>query len=148
MMTLPQTKTDIEIHFPFEFFIEGTPIASSNMGNSKKEWIELVKTSYKLLLPEDHWVSSDIVYVTILYFPDAPMQGDIDNIVKWIVDAMRKSIYIDDRQVERVIVQKFEPGRDASFADPTDTLSVALDMDRPIVYIRVDDEFSAKRIWQ
>ncbi len=39
------------------------------------------------------------------------MQGDVDNIVKPILDALSKHIYNDDGQVERIWVQKFEPGR-------------------------------------
>ncbi len=35
--------------------------------------------------------------------------GDIDNIVKPILDALCHHIYMDDRQVQRLVVQKFEP---------------------------------------
>ena len=71
------------------------------------------------------------------------MQGDVDNIVKPILDAMKPFIYIDDRQVERVWVQKFEPDRPALVAnDATITLASALDNDTPILYIRIDDDGS------
>ena len=144
----PDDRPDFELRFPFEFFVEGTPVASSNSGRSKWEWIELVQRTFAPLLPEDHWATDNGVYVTILYFPDAPMRGDVDNIVKWIVDAMRPDVFIDDSQVERVIVQKFEPGRDASFLDPSPVLSAALEKPRPIVSLRVDDDLSAERIWE
>lgn len=36
--------------------------------------------------------------VTIFYFPDGKMDGDIDNIIKPILDAMSAHIYIDDSQ--------------------------------------------------
>ena len=42
----------------------------------------------------------------ILYFAPAPMDGDVDNIVKLILDGMLRVVYLDDRVVERVIVQK------------------------------------------
>jgi uncharacterized protein YutE (UPF0331/DUF86 family) len=46
------------------------------------------------------------------------MKGDADNIVKLIVDALSQHIYIDDPQVERVVVQKFEPDNVFEFASP------------------------------
>jgi crossover junction endodeoxyribonuclease RusA len=47
---------------------------------------------------------------TIFYFPPTELQGDVDSIVKLIVDGMVAVIYPTDRLLERIIVQKFEPG--------------------------------------
>ena len=44
---------------------------------------------------------------TLFYFPAVEMAGDIDNIVKPVLDALGKHIYVDDRQVHRVLVQNF-----------------------------------------
>ena len=52
---------------------------------------------------------------TIYYFPDTPMRGDVDNIVKPILDGMKSAVYPDDKVVERVLVQKFEPGIERDF---------------------------------
>lgn len=68
------------------------------------------------------------------------MQGDVDNIVKPVLDALCQHIYYDDKQVERVWVQKFEPGRIFQFANPTDTLSKALVGEKPLLYVRLDDD--------
>jgi hypothetical protein len=68
------------------------------------------------------------------------MQGDIDNIVKPILDAMERHIYLDDRQVERVVVQKFEPGSVYQFASPSVALDMALSHDKPVLYIRLSDD--------
>lgn len=78
--------------------------------------------------------------MTIYYFPAQRMQGDVDNIVKFILDAMKQHIFIDDRQVERVVVQKFEPGNVFNFANPSETLIEALNSDKPLVYIRVSND--------
>ncbi len=82
------------------------------------------------------------VAVTVFYFAPAQMEGDIDNIVKPILDGMINVAYLDDDVVERVLVQKFEPGIERSFLDVTESLAAALDMDAPVVYIRVDDDLS------
>ena len=67
------------------------------------------------------------------------MVGDIDNIVKPILDAMTRFIYVDDGQVERVVVQKFEPDRIFSFSAPSPTLVDALAVEGSAVYIRISD---------
>lgn len=72
-------------------------------------------------------------------FPDAPMQGDIDNIVKHVLDALVKHIYVDDSQVERVVVQKFEPDNIFLFAAPSATLAVAIEGRKPLLYVRLSE---------
>lgn len=70
------------------------------------------------------------------------MIGDIDNIIKPILDAFKPRIYVDDQQVERVVAQKFESGGAARIDNPTPKLAEALDKEPPIVYIRIDNEIS------
>lgn len=67
------------------------------------------------------------------------MPGDIDNIVKPILDAMAHHIYLDDHQVERLVVQKFEPERDVRFSLPSAILVAALNRRRPTLYVRLSD---------
>ena len=68
------------------------------------------------------------------------MQGDVDNIVKWILDALCRHVYIDDRQVERIVVQKFEPERVFKFSTPSQILVRAMEATGPVVYIRVSND--------
>lgn len=94
------------------------------------------------------WLEDTPVAVTIFYFPAAPMAGDIDNIVKPILDALKGQAYRDDKMVERVVSQKFEPDTGWSFGSPTNQLTTALDAisaaegPQPVVYIRIDDDLS------
>lgn len=68
------------------------------------------------------------------------MQGDIDNIVKPILDALSRFVYIDDRQIQRVWVQKFEPGNVFEFESPSSVLLEAINGPKPVLYVRVSDE--------
>ena len=77
--------------------------------------------------------------VTLYYLPAEPMQGDIDNIVKLVLDALNRHIYLDDNQVERVVVQKFEPGNVFSFSQPTGVFVQALNEDTPVLYVRISN---------
>jgi Holliday junction resolvase RusA-like endonuclease len=84
--------------------------------------------------------------VTIFYFPPTEMDGDVDNIVKLIVDGMVTIIYPDDRLLEQIIVQKFEPGVESVFRSLTPTLEQAVETDPPVIYIRIDDDLSWRQV--
>jgi crossover junction endodeoxyribonuclease RusA len=70
------------------------------------------------------------------------MTGDIDNTIKPILDSLSGVIYFDDRQVERLMVQKFEPDRPATFERPTPSLLRCAASSGQRTYIRVDDDRS------
>ncbi len=80
--------------------------------------------------------------MTILYFAAAEIEGDIDNIVKPILDAMMSVAYLDDRLVERIVAQKFEPAIERNFTNLTPQLAAALDAEAPVVYVRIDDDLA------
>jgi hypothetical protein len=68
------------------------------------------------------------------------MVGDIDNIVKPILDSLSPFIYLDDHQVDRVVVQRFDPGRVYEFSNPSDRLREALEGEKPLTYVAVSDD--------
>jgi len=137
----------VEIAFPLEFIVDGVPIsAQAKRPASVIAWKERVWLAASGELPEGHWAFRGPVAVTILYFPPAAMTGDVDNIVKPILDALRPGIYLDDQQVARVWVQKFEPDGAFAFSSPTSRLVEALERRRPVVYIRVDTVVIAEEL--
>ena len=104
----------MEIAFPVEFVVQGTPVSlQAKRAESRTAWKDRVKRASYSSLPENHFLTDIPVLVTLFYFPAAAMEGDIDNIVKPVLDALCRHIYVDDNQVERVWVQKFEPERDS-----------------------------------
>jgi len=74
------------------------------------------------------------------------MSGDVDNIVKLIVDGMTTIIYPDDRLLERIIVQKFEPGVESVFHSLTPMLEQAIETDPPVIYIRIDEDLGWRQL--
>lgn len=78
--------------------------------------------------------------MTLYYFPSAPMQGDVDNIVKLVLDALCGHMYVDDSQVDRIVVQRFQPGSLFSFASPSATLEEALERPDSVLYVRLSDD--------
>ena len=137
--------------FPLEFYLTAVPLSLQASGPSKERWKDTVAKAARQRSEETVefvWLDDVPVAVTIFYFPTAPMAGDIDNIVKPIMDALKGQAYTDDRRVERVVSQKFEPEVAWSFGSPSSQLTAALDAisaadePQPVVYIRIDDDLS------
>lgn len=131
----------VEIQFPLEFVVAGTPVSlQAKRRDALDEWKGRIVAASRTALPEGHFATDEPLAVTLYYFPASEMQGDIDNIVKPILDALGRHIYLDDRQVHRVLVQKFEPGNVFSFARPSAALGSALEQPKPALYIRLSDD--------
>jgi crossover junction endodeoxyribonuclease RusA len=131
----------VEIEFPLEFLVAGTPVSlSAKRRESLDQWKGRIIDASRSILPEGHFATGNPVAATLFYFPAAEMAGDIDNIVKPVLDALGKHIYVDDRQVHRVLVQKFEPGNVFGFGAPSPTLQDALNRAKPLLYIRLSND--------
>ena len=131
----------VEIEFPLEFLVAGTPVSlSAKRRGSVDQWKARIIDATRPTLPEGHLATEKPIAATLFYFPAAEMAGDIDNIVKPVLDALGKHIYLDDRQVHRVLVQKFEPGNVFVFAAPSPTLLDALDRAKPVLYIKLSND--------
>ena len=131
---------DVQIEFPVELLIKATPISLGASARSIQRWRGLVRRTAQDRLQAGRWATVDPVTVAIFYFPPARMQGDIDNIAKPILDALGRLVFVDDNQVEMLLIAKFEPGRVFPFADPTEILAQAIGSERPCLYVRVDDQ--------
>ncbi len=125
---------------PIEFIVEGTAVSLQASGKTKAAWKETIKAAGEVVIPGGSWALTDRVAVTIFYFPEGEMTGDVDNIVKPILDAMAKFIYVDDRQVERIVAQKFERDNIFTFSNPSAVLIAALGKEGPAVYIKITDD--------
>ena len=137
------------IPFPLEFVVAGTPVALGASASSKDRWKSQVGAGARLRLRELgdwEWLDDRAVAVTIFYFLAAAMEGDIDNIIKPILDAMAGIVYRDDRVVERVLAQRFEPGLSWEFNTRSVVLVNALDATPPVVYIRIQDDLNWRQV--
>ena len=143
--TEDEPSESVEIAFPLELSVEGVPLSLQASPDSKREWKAVVANKARSSLQEGAWLTEAPVSVTIFYFPDGPMIGDVDNIVKPILDSLNTVVYMDDQLVERVWVEKFEPEGVVTFSQPTAALARALDTDRPVVYVRIDDRQSLEK---
>lgn len=128
----------MEILFPIEFLVYGNPVSQqAKRAEARTEWKIRVIDATVEHLPENHFASELPISVSIFFFPEELSLGDLDNLAKPILDAFSKHIYIDDDQVHRLWLQKFEPHRVYSFTKPTPTLTSALKSERSVIYVRI-----------
>ncbi|MFH6781555.1 MULTISPECIES: hypothetical protein [Methylobacterium] len=66
--------------------------------------------------------------------------------MKPILDGMRSIVYPDDQVVEKVVVQKVEPGVYVEFTSLTTTVQQAVAADPPVLYVMVDDSIGRRRV--
>lgn len=124
---------------PIEFIVHGTAISLQGSAHAREAWKARVRTAGMGAVPPASFALIERLAVTIYYFPEGEMIGDIDNIVKPILDALCPHLYLDDRQVERLVVQKFESDRIFNFSAPSAALADALAAGQATVYIRLSD---------
>jgi Endodeoxyribonuclease RusA. len=130
---------DLDVEFPVEFLVEGTPLSlQAKSAAHKQAWKDQIRQAYGPIVPLHKWASQSPVAVTIYYFPDGPVSGDIDNILKLILDAMKSRIFVDDNQVRKLTVQRFGSDEMVKLENPSAKLAEALEIPPPVVYIRVD----------
>jgi crossover junction endodeoxyribonuclease RusA len=134
---------ELSLPFPVEFVIRDTPRSLQASNDGKVRWKQKVGTAardHADSLRDFFMIDKRPLAATIYYFPPARLEGDVDNIVKLILDGMCKVLYPDDQLIERVVVQKFEPGISWRFPLPSITLDAASVTEPPVIYIRLDDD--------
>lgn len=93
-------EPDISLPFPVEFVIRDTPRSHQSPNAKGKElWKRKVgetADAHVKTLRDFFFIDHRPLAATIFYFPPAEMDGDIDNIVKLIIDGMVAIIYPDD----------------------------------------------------
>jgi crossover junction endodeoxyribonuclease RusA len=125
----------VEIEFPLEFIVEGTAVSlQAKRRESIDQWKSRIKEASRTVLPEEHFATASP------HFPADEMQGDLDNIVKPILDALNRHIYMNDQQIQRILVQKFEPGAVFAFSSPSPVLQDALNRPKPVLYISLSND--------
>lgn len=134
---------------PLEFLITGTAVSVQATAATRSAWKTHVRDTARTARGDGLWAFDQSLVVTIFYFPGGEMRGDIDNIVKPILDGLSRCIFIDDRQIERLVVQKFEPDNIFPFQNPSSVLAAAMEAGDPTIYVRVtDDPHEELRRWQ
>jgi crossover junction endodeoxyribonuclease RusA len=124
----------------FECVIEGPPVSlKAKKTNTRRyrKWIVAVRSAAQKQWPtiKRPVVEDDIrVYITNYYTLAPP---DVDNIIKPILDALEKVVYMNDQQVRRVTSEKFDLVHVSRIQNPSALLADALEKYSELLHIVV-----------
>jgi crossover junction endodeoxyribonuclease RusA len=129
-MSTEKLDPAFSLSFPIELVIRDTPRSLQGSGPGVASWkrkVGEIADAHVKTLNDFVFLDNRPLAVAIFYFPPTEMEGDIDNIVKPILDGMKAIVYLNDRVIERVTVQKVEPGVGVAFHSLTPRLEQALE---------------------
>jgi Holliday junction resolvase RusA-like endonuclease len=126
-----------------KFAVEGTPVSLKARNPSRHNWQEKVRAAALRVLPDDWELCDTELSMTIYDFPTDLPQGDVDNIIKRIQDALNEVVYVDDKLIRRVVAHRFLPEEYEDSTDLPDLISEAILNDPPFVFLAIkSDPFS------
>jgi crossover junction endodeoxyribonuclease RusA len=91
---------------PFEFVIEGPPVSQQTRRRARRQaWVDEVRRNAmsRWLAGEPPATGAISVEITHIF---AGVAGDLDNLAKPVLDALKGLVYEDDRQVTDLTVRK------------------------------------------
>lgn len=117
------------------FSVAGTPVSLKAKNPSKSNWQNRVRAAAQSALPTGWNACTDELSITIYDFPTHLPQGDVDNIIKRIQDALKDLVYTDDNLIRRVVAHRFLPEEYEDVFDLPSLISEAIVNDPPFVYL-------------
>jgi crossover junction endodeoxyribonuclease RusA len=122
----------------FEFVVEGPAVslkAKKKNARRYQRWIRTVRAAaQKEFQNRSQPTRSQNITVSVTnYYTLAP--PDVDNIIKPLLDAIGTVVYVDDRQVRKVISEKVDLASVASILDPSPILATALEKYSEVLHI-------------
>jgi hypothetical protein len=80
-------------------------------------------------------IASEVAVIMTHFYEGAP--GDVDNIPKAVLDALKGLVLVDDRQVTDLIVQRRPTTGPYRIASPSPQLLVGVDLQREFLHIAI-----------
>ncbi len=123
---------------PFEFLIRKRPLSQQAKHNRLRQWKEFVKAEAMRYWNPAHLPADSPVCITLVYLYDEAA-GDVDNIIKPIVDALIGLAYLDDAVVTDVIGRKRQLGGTFDLTRASPVLIEGFEYGNVFVYVHIAD---------
>jgi Holliday junction resolvase RusA-like endonuclease len=122
---------------PFEFLIAGTPVSQQTRRRARlRAWIDQVRRQV-----DGHWQGkgtedgSIALRLTYLHRGGA---GDLDNLAKPVLDALKGLVLDDDGQVTDLILRKRSLSAVLRIENPSPLLSSRFELGMPFLHVLVE----------
>jgi crossover junction endodeoxyribonuclease RusA len=122
---------------PFEFLVPGPAVSQQTRRQAnRRAWIERIFRQ-----AEGRWASdaaeTESVALTLTYLHRGGA-GDLDNLAKPVLDALKGLVFRDDGQVTDLILRKRNLSAVLRIENPSPLLSSGLDLGSPFLHVLVD----------
>ena len=122
-----------------EFVVIGEPVslnAAKGKGQSKKKnvWKEKVRNAAKGVWPSRP--VADLVSVSMLY-GYGTIKRDVDNVPKFVLDALKGVTIKDDDQIEKLKVERVSITEPDRIQNATSTMAVGFSSGKDFIYVPV-----------
>jgi hypothetical protein len=129
----------MEPELPIELLIHGYPISHQTKRKSVlDDWKKSIHDQARAQMEAGHFLLQGLLTAAVYYFPQSELEPDLDNATKPVLDGLCQCIYVDDKQIERLVIQRFEPGRAIPLLEDTPRFTEAVASSEPIIYIRLE----------
>lgn len=129
----------MEPDLPLELLIRGYPVSHQTKRRAALDrWKRDVQAQARMQLEEGVFALLQTLIVTVFFFPRTTLESDLDNAAKPILDALGRCVFRDDRQIERLVLQRFEDGKALPLEEDGTRLDAAVASVEPIIYIRIE----------
>jgi Holliday junction resolvase RusA-like endonuclease len=96
---------------PFEFVIEGPPVSQQTRRRARRQaWVDELRRKAMPRWPVGEPPTTGAISVAITHI-FVGVAGDLDNLAKPVLDALKGLVYEDDRQVTDLTVRKRDLAR-------------------------------------
>lgn len=120
---------------PWEFVALGVPISSQASGTSKTRWKSTVAVAAQAAWGTDPPLDIEVMLQLTYFHESAPL--DVDNMIKPIQDALNGIVYVDDKQVARVVSTRSDLDGSFRVRGLSEPLAVGFMSDGPFVHVKV-----------
>jgi crossover junction endodeoxyribonuclease RusA len=121
----------------FEFVIAGPPVSQQTRRRERlRAWVDAIREEAERSWPRDDQPADGPIQLELLYlFVGAA--GDLDNLAKPFLDALKGLVYVDDGQVTDLIVRKRDLSQDLRLVNPSPVLALGLEQGGEFLYVMV-----------
>ena len=120
---------------PWEFVTLGIPISVQASGTSRARWKAEVATAAQIAWGTEQPLDVEVLLQLTYFHEGAPL--DVDNMIKPIQDALNGIVYVDDKQVARVVSSRSDLNGSFRVRGLSQALALGFASDGPFVHVKV-----------
>jgi crossover junction endodeoxyribonuclease RusA len=122
---------------PFEFLVPGPAVSQQTRRQAhRRAWIERVRRNAARRW-ESEATETEPVALTLTYL-HGEGAGDLDNLAKPVLDALKGLVFLDDYQVTDLVLRKRNLSAILRIENPSPLLSSGFDLGSPFLHVLVD----------